>query len=1518
MILTVIGKDKINSLTLPQKVKGQFWLYSSLSNNTERIVNVEGINNQWIMKSNKNYKIVNGKNEPFKNTVLEESSIYVIKGKTETLYIYTEPMTADRQIFSKHLFKGDLTLSIGRSEQNDIIYDNKFSSSKHAILSCSGGKWFIQDCNSSNGTFVNLERCSKNELKIGDVVFIVGLKIIIGKNFFAINNPDGKVLINSKAVQTLINQEIVDTSSEDEEESYEEKEFFSRTPRFKRDINKAEIKIDTPPQSPLSQEMPWFLIMGSSMAMGMMSIVTLVSAIATFNITSIFMGGSMLIGTVLLPTVSKKYEKKMQKKKEKLRQKKYREYLDSISLRINEECQLQEEILRENFVDTDECIRRIKTVSTNLWEREAGQNDFLTIRLGIGEGKLNADLQYSEKKFTLDEDNLQEELYSLCDTPRKLKNVPITVSIFDNYISGIIGPKELSVVLAYNIIFQLSAYYSFDEVKFVFLFDNKDEGDFGFTRWLPHVWNDDKSFRFVATNYEEVKVLSSYLEQELDYRSSKNHDDMDEISPYYIVFSFSNHLSKSAEFLKRIFSEKKNLNISVMNFRKEFKKLPKECSTIIELFSDDKGRVFDKNRVTEETVEFVPDKFGDYLPEEISKQLSNILLESESQKYSLPKMIGFMDMFKVGKIEHLNVFTRWSENDPTKSLQTPVGVDTQGNLFNLDLHEKFHGPHGLVAGMTGSGKSEFIITYILSMAVNYHPNEVAFILIDYKGGGLAGAFVDEEKGIKLPHVAGTITNLDGASITRSLISIQSELRRRQGIFNEARKVSNEGTIDIYKYQKLYRKGLVKEPLPHLFIISDEFAELKTQQPEFMEQLISAARIGRSLGVHLILATQKPSGVVDDQIWSNSRFRVCLKVQEKADSMDMIKRPDAASLSDTGRFYLQVGFNEYFDMGQSAWCGAPYIPTEKVKKKYDNSIKVVNNLGQALTEVKPREEGVTGNEPKQIVSFVQYLSNLANEENISVRPLWLDPIPDRIFVPDLEEKYGYKKESYVLNPVVGEYDDPFNQSQNIMCLPISQEGHAIVYGSTGSGTETFLETLTFSLIKNHSADEINIYVLDFGSETMGAFKKAPQVGDVLFSSDEEKIVNLFKMITKEVEKRKKLFSEYGGNYNAFIAKNKEKPENIVVIINNFAVFSELFEEQDDMLASISRECQKYGIFFVIAASASNAVRYRLQQNFKQLILLQMNDPSDYSGILGQTDGVCPSKIYGRGIVKYDKVYEFQTALASDESDIMEFYRDYSLKLSKKSPSKARKVPILPSVVDYDFIKSELTDLTQVPVGVNKQNLRISKIDFSNKLVFNVLSNDLMSAEPFACSLGYVFEKLGCNTTIVDSIGQLSGSDYTLVNEDYDQAIVQLFDELVERNNVYKDSGMNASSLADYEKKTYIFFGLKTLFDVLDEDSSDKLKVLLEKAELEYKINFIVFDEVSSVSEYSFNSWYKKQVVSNEGIWIGDGLYNQYILKLNRPSSSNESMDSSLGYIVSKGKETLVKLIDVSEKESADYE
>ena len=168
--------------------------------------------------------------------------------------------------------------------------------------------------------------------------------------------------------------------------------------------------------------------------------------------------------------------------------------------------------------------------------------------------------------------------------------------------------------------------------------------------------------------------------------------------------------------------------------------------------------------------------------------------------------------------------------------------------------------------------------------MNFSPEDVGFFLIDYKGGGMANLFDH------LPHMIGAISNLSGNQVKRAMVSIQAENRRRQRIFAEY------GVNNINGYTALYKNGDTAEPIPHLFIIIDEFAELKREEPEFMKELISVAQVGRSLGVHLILSTQRPSGTVDENIWANSKFRLCLRVQDRQDSMDMLHRPEAAYLT----------------------------------------------------------------------------------------------------------------------------------------------------------------------------------------------------------------------------------------------------------------------------------------------------------------------------------------------------------------------------------------------------------------------------------------------------------------------------------------------------------------------------------------------------------------------------------------------------------------------------------------------
>lgn len=1525
MILTLFDRDQAVDLVLPERITGRYILNSEDSdNNPTDMLAVEAEEGQWFLKSNKHAFLKNTANEIEPKVPIEPFKTYTIhRSDGQTALLYVEPQTAGRNEFTKHIATANV-IKIGRSQDSQICFSNKLVSGSHCVIEYSSkGDAVIKDYNSSNGTYVNGEKVKEKALAVGDVIFIMGLKIIFNGQLLSLNNPHKSVFLDRNAFNTFIAEKpIVEKELNLDELHIEEKndQLFYRSPRFKRDIENTTIKIDPPPQQPNMEETPLMLLLGPSITMGMASmftgLLTLQNVMRTdgdimMAMPTLVMSFSMLLGTVLWPILTKKYEKKRRIKLEGIRQVKYREYLEEMKQVIADECKHQSEILFENHVTLENCLTRIKRRQRNLWERGIGQNDFLKVRLGIGDLPLNAEIKFPEKRFMLEDDDLQDALYDIVEKPQILKEVPVTADLREEQISGIIGRRNEVTSFVQGLIFQLTALHSYDELKLVFIYDEQEQETWKFVKWLPHVWDDAKAIRFVATDVNEIKELSAYFEKEISMRQTLAEEDLHEISQHYVVFSMSKSLAAKAEMINLLVKEKKKIKFSLIALYDELKNLPKECSNVIEL---DKSfsKIFDKDDISGKYTGFNADSYLQEDAEELAVKLANIQLNTTQKAYTLPDMLTFLEMFGVGKIEHLNALTRWKENNPVLTIETPIGVDTAGEPFNIDLHEKYHGPHGLIAGMTGSGKSEFIMTFILSLAVNYHPDEVAFILIDYKGGGMANAFED------LPHLAGTITNLDGAAVKRSLISIQSELKRRQAIFSETSRIVDQSNIDIYKYQKLYREGVVKEPLQHLFIISDEFAELKAQQPEFMDQLVSAARIGRSLGIHLILATQKPSGVVDDQIWSNSKFRISLKVQEKADSMEVIKRPDAAELKQTGRFYLQVGFNELFELGQSAWAGAPYYPSDKVEKHRDDSVVVIDDLGRVIKNARiDKRKTAVKNPPKQIDEITEYLSKLAQQESIKVRQLWLEPIPNVIYLDRLKKKYEHNSRSFELNPVIGEYDDPANQRQMVIRMPITQEGNAVIYGIAGSGKTTFLTTMLYSLMEEHTPNEVNFYLMDFGSETLGWFREAPHVGDVMLSHESEKIHNLFKMMTSEIELRKKLLSNYGGDVNTYNELSGESLPAIIVGIHNYAAFSEMYEELEEAVSFLTREGLKYGMYFIVTAINTGAIRYRLLQNFKQMYVLQLNDQSEYSGVLGNVDGVYPSKAKGRGIFKADRTYEFQTAHITSEIDnLYTFITNYSQSQREAwTQPAAKRVPILPEKVDLNYLRDEARSMNsnRVPVGIEKQSLKTARFDFLSSYisVVTALQNDQCSS--FMQGVAEIFTASEGRELIVIDPHQhfAAGGDkkYKYVSEQagLEEEIVYLFDTLVYRNNTTKDALETGQQPPVFGNITCIIDSFTDVMGHLSPDGQDKLKVFLEKGK-GLNVNLIISDSADKLSSISFEGWFKQQVSLSDFIWIGNGITDQYVMKIGKVTNDMyQEIQPGFGYTVTKGKATLVKLL-----------
>jgi S-DNA-T family DNA segregation ATPase FtsK/SpoIIIE len=1270
--------------------------------------------------------------------------------------------------------------------------------------------------------------------------------------------------------------------------------------------------------------------------MGMASIATGAFAVTgaiergdiTSAIPSIVMSLSMLLGTLLWPLITKTYQKKLKERKEKRRIEAYEDYLKKMDYNITKETKRQERILRENDVNSAIYINRILAPTPQIWERTPKHTDFLSLRLGYGNLPLKANIQYSERSFSVEQDNLTEAMFKFGEQRRVLKDVPVCLPLAERFVSGIYAGHSFLFSYAKSLILQIVALHSYDEVKIVIIYDESYADEFAFTRWLPHTFNNERSVRYIATNFDEAKELSSSLDSIIEYRKGLTGNNLEDESPYFLVICLDKELASKTECVRRIQEHKENLGFTVLSMFERLIDLPKECTAVVELNKNSTGSLTLIGDVSEPPILLNTDVPQQLNTQSITNVLANTVVDISGSSFTLPKKYTFFEMIDLGMIEHLNLVDNWSANDPTKSLAATIGVDKYGELFKLDLHERAHGPHGLVAGMTGSGKSEFIIAYILSMAVNFSPHDVAFILIDYKGGGMAKSFEN------IPHTAGIITNLDGNAIKRALASMRSELHRRERIFRDTSGQHNVSNIDIYKYQKLFRDGKVKDPLPHLIIISDEFAELKKEQPEFMTELTSTARVGRSLGVHLILATQKPGGVVDDQIRSNSRFRVCLKVQDNGDSVEMLGRPEAAALVDTGRFYLQVGNNELFEIGQSAWAGAPYYPSSKVIKDRDDAVSVINTNGRVIAEANTDRFAMIKDPPKQLDVITNYISKVCEDEKVERWKMWLDPIPEFIYVNDLASKYpDSESKPFVLNPIIGEYDDPAHQSQGILRIPITDDGNIIIYGSAGNGKAMFIEAMCYSLLHIHTPQEVNIYILDFGAETLTAFSEAPHVGDVILSFETEKVNNLFKLLLGRIERRKKLLADFGGDMLQYNTQAKTPEPNIVVFINNYAAFTELFEDKTAEINFLTREGTKYGIYFVLACTGVNNVRFSLLQNFKSIYCLQLNNTDDYASVVGKTDGMYPEKFKGRGIFRRDKdsLLEFQTACTTKDEVPYKFIREFVKTLAGKyTGQSATAVPVLPEKVSADFMKPYIQtgNLSRVPVGVEKDTLDIAYYDFNGSPVNLVLSIN-QEWEAFTDALSSIIsEQYGIKVMMFAPTGK---SNIKSVNKKLQiftdiggsvKAVRNLFTLVLTRNNEYKDKLAANEPAPRFEPVFVVIQSMSLLKTMLerykptegekkeadDDTPLTRLQLAMAKCDKAYNVHFIVAESVNSLTPFTVEGWYKTHIDGSTGIWTGSGISTQFRLTVSKkPQGYGTDIESDFGYLIKNSAATHIKLL-----------
>ena len=1094
---------------------------------------------------------------------------------------------------------------------------------------------------------------------------------------------------------------------------------FIRNTRLKNVICKDPIDILAPPSKPEKQKggliqklLPAVMMVIMCIVMGMMS-----DRAPTMMIFSV-MSGVMAAVTAVIGVIqgNKEYKKKISERIEK-----YSKYIDDKKSFIKNARQEEQTVLSDTFISVEEELNKFGEFSYTLFDRLPSDDDYLFVRVGTGSAKALRPINYKiQDKLEID-DELQEKPIELFTEFSNVENVPIIVDFYNSNAIGIVGEESARYLIMKNIVMDICARQYQSNVKLFFVVSEKNKEKVSWLRFLPHVQNEAIHSRNIVCNDESRNVIFEFLYKELTQRATEKKFNENYVVFLYDEYGFYNHP------ISKFVDEATDLGVTFVFFGNDISEIGQGCNYIINV-ANNNGTVInvnDKNFIQE----FTYNSVGDDDAKAIVNLLAPVYSEEISLEGTLTKNISMFKLLNILSVDDIDLSKNWAGSQVFKSMAAPIGISKSGEIF-LDLHDKAHGPHGLVAGTTGSGKSEILQTYILSVATLFHPYEVSFVIIDFKGGGMVNQFKN------LPHLLGAITNIDGKEIDRSLRSIKAELQKRQRYFAQA----DVNHID--KYIKKFKSGEVNKPLPHLIIIVDEFAELKAEQPDFMKELISAARIGRSLGVHLILATQKPSGQVDDQIWSNSRFRLCLKVQDQSDSNEVIKSPLAAEIKEPGRAYLQVGNNEIFELFQSAYSGAPEVADDSNIKEF--KLFSVNDTGKKslVFEQKKPKNNSSGT---QLDAIVNYVYNYTKAEGIAKLPdICLPPLSKLINCP---ESTPINDGTYS----IGIYDDPDSQYQGDVLLNFSNE-NSFIMGSSQTGKTNMLQLIIKQIATNTSVKQSNFYIMDFGSMILKNFDSLNHVGGIVLSSEEEKLKNMFKLLNQELYNRKEKLMNVGvSSISAYMEAGYDDIPYIYVILDNFAVFRELYSEKfEDDLLYLCREGNAYGFSVIVTSNSTTGFGYKYLSNFANNIAFYCNDSSEYSNLFDRCR-VEPANTPGRMLVSFNKsIFEAQSFMAyqgEKEIDRVSSIKEWISSVNaKNSGIKAKRIPEVPDDISIDYIENNynIEPKKEIAIALSYQTVEPVTIDINKTPMLSIIAKKNNSSFMFVKSVlsnikNYYFER-----------------------------------------------------------------------------------------------------------------------------------------------------------------------------------
>lgn len=988
---------------------------------------------------------------------------------------------------------------------------------------------------------------------------------------------------------------------------------YNRPPRLLPAARQTEFALPNEPRRPLGQQIPWAFIFLPAIA-----------GLAMYLITG-RLYTLIFIALTPLMALSNWVSGRSQERK------RYRNDFAEYTIRMKKVQQSALDGLaderaarRRDFADPGEVLMTAIGPRRRLWERRRSDPDWLLARFGTADQVSSVTVK----------SNAREEHEG--DLAWTAPDVPVTVSLLEAGVTGLAGPVRRAVgrwVLA-----QLAVLHSPVDLDVILLTSPDGEADWHWARWLPHLRSDDGDPELAQVGVDDettarrIAELVGELERRLEIADSGSFSSKGAVFPPKLVVLDGSRRLRLLPGMVPLLQRGPSVGITFLCLDEDERLLPEECRAVVQA-DEPLMRVTVSEKWVIEGVR--PDLVSSSWAERVARAVAPVRdVSAEDAAATIPGSSRLLDVLRLDPPTGAAVQERWVSVGRTT--QAVIGEGTEG-AFAIDMVKD--GPHGLVAGTTGSGKSELLQTVIASLAVHNRPDEMTFVLVDYKGGA---AFKDCNR---LPHTVGMVTDLDGHLTGRALESLGAELRRRE------HQLADADAKDIEDY--LATKGPDDAPMPRLLIVIDEFAALVAELPDFVTGLVDIARRGRSLGVHLILATQRPAGVVSAEIKSNTNLRIALRVTDANDSQDVIESREAAQIakSTPGRAYARLGHSSLIPFQSSRVGGRP----RGEGRAADVELRGMPfaELGVAPPRATAAEEDVSI--PTDLAALVEACQQASEESGVRAPASpWLPALDDVITLEQVLEQFPRAAaDADRMRLPVGIVDLPAEQRRDVATYTLSTGSHLAIVGAARSGRSTALRAIAGAVARDLSPEDVHVYGVDCGNNALLPLQAMPHVGAVVSRDQTDRMDRLVSRLRTLISERQQLLAQAGfadvAEQRASVPQEDRLPY-VLILFDRWEGFFQAYDALDGgklvtAFQQILQEGAAVGVRVVMTGDRSVIIG-RMGTLLDDKIMLRMTDPSDFSNIGMSAKKVPDSMVEGRGF-RAEGLRETQFALLADD-------------------------------------------------------------------------------------------------------------------------------------------------------------------------------------------------------------------------------------------------------------------------------